>query len=152
MFATDSRQKPLPPTLIVLGDAERVRDDGIVFQQKFKHSPIHVEMYQDMLHVMQLFTLVDAFPIISLKRMGDFADKLFKKEKHENHPFLWIRRNRSMIPLTRPMTILEHGREIAKEHGFWSDQKESVYRGLVLPLIKKEKKHQSSKMSFGEWF
>lgn len=64
--------KPLPPLLIHVGGAERVRDDGIFFYSKFKTSPIRLEIYEDMVHVFQLFTAFSAFSKHSVNRMGNF--------------------------------------------------------------------------------
>jgi acetyl esterase/lipase len=53
-FATENEFGLLPPTLIQIGDAEKLRDEAIVFSRTFKHSPVHVEMYEDMIHVFHM--------------------------------------------------------------------------------------------------
>ena len=68
---------PICPTLIQMGDAERVRDDSIYFatQTMSSDEPIQVEMYEDAVHVFQLFSPFDAFGDHALKRMGKFIQE-----------------------------------------------------------------------------
>ncbi|KAL2912687.1 hypothetical protein HK105_207795 [Polyrhizophydium stewartii] len=71
--AIEDPAKPLPPMLIQVGDAERVRDDGIVFSEcKFPNSPIRVELYEDRPHVFQALAVIDAFSRHALWRLGAF--------------------------------------------------------------------------------
>jgi acetyl esterase/lipase len=49
--------KDWPATLIQLGDAEKLRDESLVFYSKFKDLPLQVELYQDMIHVFQLVSI-----------------------------------------------------------------------------------------------
>ena len=54
MYADEVEEKPLPPILIHIGDAEKLRDETLVFFSRFSSTRIQVEMYQDMIHVFQL--------------------------------------------------------------------------------------------------
>ncbi|KAJ3354685.1 hypothetical protein HDU83_004907 [Entophlyctis luteolus] len=81
LFGHDSESdfsSQLPPTLIQLGSRERLRDEGLMFAaSSFRHSPVTVEMFEDMVHVFQTFAsggepvAVDAF-----KRIGKFVRRL----------------------------------------------------------------------------
>ncbi|KAI8906669.1 Alpha/Beta hydrolase protein [Entophlyctis helioformis] len=72
-LAVEDPSKPIPPMLIQVGDAERVRDDGIVFSQNsFPTSRIRLEVYEDQLHVFQMFAILEPFSRFALKRMGQF--------------------------------------------------------------------------------
>ncbi|KAI8905006.1 Alpha/Beta hydrolase protein [Gorgonomyces haynaldii] len=64
--------KPLPPMLIQVTDAERLRDDGIVFKHRFHKSPIQLEIYQEAFHVFQLWSFLDRFSKFASQRMGSF--------------------------------------------------------------------------------
>ena len=55
VFASES-DKPLPHTLIQVGDAERLRDENLVFYETFKKSPLQLEVFEDMVHVFQMVT------------------------------------------------------------------------------------------------
>ncbi|KAL2912689.1 hypothetical protein HK105_207797 [Polyrhizophydium stewartii] len=71
--AVEDPAKPLPPMLIQVGDAERIRDDGIVFSEcKFPNSPIRVELYEDRPHVFQLMAVFDSFSRHGIERLGGF--------------------------------------------------------------------------------
>ena len=141
IFDKENKEKPFPPTMVHNGDAERVRDDCIVWASINKSSNIQIEMYEDMVHVFQYLTLVDSMATLSLHRLGAFADSVWRKQPWRAHSnFMWVRRNRSLIPLTRPMAIMEYGRQVCIALGVWSDQKQSVYDGVIQPLIDEEER------------
>ncbi|KAI8903797.1 Alpha/Beta hydrolase protein [Gorgonomyces haynaldii] len=53
LFATENK-KPLPPTLIQVGDQERLRDESIVFAcSRFPQTSL--QLYEDQVHVFQTF-------------------------------------------------------------------------------------------------
>ncbi|KAJ3110409.1 hypothetical protein HDU96_006628 [Phlyctochytrium bullatum] len=61
----------LPPTLVQLGERERLRDEGIVFAaERFRRSPVRLEVYEDQVHVFQVFG--DAVGQAALRRAGEF--------------------------------------------------------------------------------
>lgn len=141
IFAPERPEKPFPPTMIHNGDAERVRDDCLIWNAINKSTDIHIEMYEDMVHVFQLLTLVDSMATLSLHRLGAFADTIWRKQQWKaDSRFVWVRRNRSIIPLTRPLSIIEYGRQICIALGVWNDQRQSVYSGLLQPLIDEEER------------
>lgn len=41
----------------------RIRDDGIIFQSRFKSAPIFIEMYHEMQHVFQAVRFYDCRPL-----------------------------------------------------------------------------------------
>ena len=133
--------------MIHIGDSERVRDDGIVFQARFGQSQIHVEMYEDMFHAFQMMTLMDSMPILSLKRMGRFVDSLFGGTPWTPLQMLWVRRNDLHMPLTRPTAILEYSREVSITKKVWNSQRQSVWDGLIQPLVDREKSAYRRKVS-----
>lgn len=64
---------PIPPILLQVGDADRVRDDSLFFySNSFPNSPIQLEIYQDSVHIFQLFASFDEFSKHALKRLGQF--------------------------------------------------------------------------------
>lgn len=68
-----STNVPTCPILIQVGDCERVRDDSLVFySHSFPTDSIKVEMYQDSVHVFQLFSPFDPFSKLALQRLGQF--------------------------------------------------------------------------------
>ncbi|KAI9208728.1 Alpha/Beta hydrolase protein [Polychytrium aggregatum] len=101
LFATKIPTKPLPPTLITVGSAERLRDEGIMFWSKFKGrclpddrldaphqvvidpenmsdsgsesdtEDVRIEVYQDMPHVFQMFPF-ERLARMSVRRISDF--------------------------------------------------------------------------------
>ncbi|KAJ3220158.1 hypothetical protein HDU67_005482 [Dinochytrium kinnereticum] len=72
--ALDSR---LPPTLIQVGERERLRDEGIILAAKsFSRSPMRLEVYKDMVHVFQVFG--DSVGTLALKRAGEFIRSVSK--------------------------------------------------------------------------
>ena len=54
LFASEKDFGDLPPSLIQVGDAEKLRDENILFAARFSKSPITLELYEDMVHVFHL--------------------------------------------------------------------------------------------------
>ena len=54
VFASPEDIQALPPTLIQIGDAEKIRDESILFACRAPLSRITVEMYEDMVHVFHM--------------------------------------------------------------------------------------------------
>lgn len=64
---------PIPPTLIQVGGAERLRDDGIYFSRKiFTNSGVTLEIYQDQPHVFQVMSFFHPLSKLALQRLGAF--------------------------------------------------------------------------------
>ncbi|KAI8828949.1 Alpha/Beta hydrolase protein [Chytriomyces cf. hyalinus JEL632] len=81
LFASDSatdKSTHLPPTLIQLGSLERLRDEGLMFAaDSFKHSPVRVELYEDMVHIFQTFaTRGDKRAKEAFERIGEFVKRV----------------------------------------------------------------------------
>ncbi|KAJ3374001.1 hypothetical protein HDU91_000057 [Kappamyces sp. JEL0680] len=68
---------PICPLLIQVGDAERVRDDGLYFATESCNDsePVMVELYEDGVHVFQLFCPFDPFSDHALQRLGSFIKR-----------------------------------------------------------------------------
>ncbi|KAJ3415408.1 hypothetical protein HDV05_005002 [Chytridiales sp. JEL 0842] len=83
LFASDkpetanstSKDLRLPPTLIQLGSRERLRDEGIMLAaQSFQNSPMRVEIYEDMVHIFQVFeSMGEPMALQSWERIGEFV-------------------------------------------------------------------------------
>lgn len=73
IFASSSEIK-ICPTLIQVGDAERIRDDGLYFASQSMNSDesIFTEVYEDGVHVFQLFSIFDSFANHALERLSAF--------------------------------------------------------------------------------
>ncbi|KAJ3317450.1 hypothetical protein HDU76_001182 [Blyttiomyces sp. JEL0837] len=56
LFGTESSSTPLPPILLHIGDAERLRDENIKFYlSTLPNSSIHLEIFEGMIHVFHGF-------------------------------------------------------------------------------------------------
>ncbi|KAJ3293758.1 hypothetical protein HDU79_011961 [Rhizoclosmatium sp. JEL0117] len=74
LFATESTTSPLPPTLIQVGECERLRDENLAFAStKFINTPIELELYDAMIHVFQLFNTVYPLADHALQKLAAFA-------------------------------------------------------------------------------
>ncbi|KAI9331801.1 Alpha/Beta hydrolase protein [Zopfochytrium polystomum] len=63
-----------PRTLIQIGDAERLRDENIIFYaEAFPNSNIRVEVFEDMIHVWHLFATAEVVSREAIRRLADFA-------------------------------------------------------------------------------
>ncbi|KAJ3056282.1 hypothetical protein HK097_007494 [Rhizophlyctis rosea] len=78
LFATTHHKHPLPPILIQCGDAEKLRDESIVFTTDvMKHQQnVQLELYEDMVHVFQMWAGVEAIAKYALKRAGAWVLRL----------------------------------------------------------------------------
>ncbi|KAI8836458.1 Alpha/Beta hydrolase protein [Chytriomyces cf. hyalinus JEL632] len=81
LFANDSptdKSTHLSPTLFQLGSLERLRDEGLMFAaDSFKHSPVRVELYEDMVHIFQTFaTRGDIRAKDVFERIGEFVKRV----------------------------------------------------------------------------
>ncbi|KAL2915402.1 hypothetical protein HK105_205018 [Polyrhizophydium stewartii] len=126
-FAVEDPAKPTPPMIIQVGDAERVRDDGIVFAENtFRNSRIHLEVYENMVHVFQLFSVFDSFSRLALKRMGHFLHEQTGKEAWDRPE---VKRKAVRIrhipghpiqPLPDALGIIDDGVRLLVQRGIWS--------------------------------
>ncbi|KAJ3042743.1 hypothetical protein HDV00_006800 [Rhizophlyctis rosea] len=74
IFAQENPSRPLPPTLIQCGDAEKLRDESITFTCNImRDSRIQLEMYQDMVHVFQMWAGVEEISKVALRRAGEWV-------------------------------------------------------------------------------
>ena len=90
LFAKGSQERPLPPILIQVGDAEKLRDENLSFYAtSFPTENIHLELYEDMVHVFQLLAPVDSFCQMGIDRIGRWMD-----DDSRQRACLWIRRRR----------------------------------------------------------
>jgi acetyl esterase/lipase len=109
LFASDSNAPPLPPTLIQIGDAEKLRDENLAFfVRSFPASEIRLELYEDMVHVFQLLAPVDSFCQRGIDRIGVWTEAVANGES-PGRDCLWVRRKDRVKDATRlsdPPTIL----------------------------------------------
>ncbi|KAI8620509.1 Alpha/Beta hydrolase protein [Chytriomyces sp. MP71] len=74
LFARESPGNPICPLLIQCGEVERLRDEILAFATRsFPSSPIHLELYDAMVHVFHMFNAVDALADFALERIGAFV-------------------------------------------------------------------------------
>lgn len=74
--------KGLPPMLVQSGDAERLRDEGVLFCHKCSLAgvPVRHEIYEDCVHVFQFFLFLDASRK-AFQSMRHFMRKVLDKRK-----------------------------------------------------------------------
>ncbi|KAI8897737.1 Alpha/Beta hydrolase protein [Globomyces pollinis-pini] len=118
----------LCPTLIQMGDCERIRDDSIYFSEfLYKDQPIQLEMYEDSVHVFQLFSPFDKFSKHALLRIGEFLRKYTGNEpetqlEHVAYKVL----HQPGFPVQRIddlVGVLSDGAQILIERGIWKSTK-----------------------------
>ncbi|KAJ3326235.1 hypothetical protein HDV06_000111 [Boothiomyces sp. JEL0866] len=125
IFAEQSHV-PFPPMLIQVGDAERVRDDGIFFKKLFPNEKIKLELYQHGVHVFQLFSAFEEFSRESLSRLGGFLKKYTgnsPSSEVENGAF--IVRNSAGFPVEEIPDygeIIQDGMEMLIHKGIWKHE------------------------------
>ena len=118
----------IPPMLIQVGDADRLRDDAIVFSESsFPNSPIRVEVYQHMPHVFQFFAPVYSFSEHALMRIGQFVNEQTGKQvlnrPEVNHELLFIEYTPGFPIHTVPdaMGIVDDGVRLLVQKGVWTE-------------------------------
>lgn len=122
---SDETSIPIPPTCMHVGGAERVRDDAIYFHHKFQSSPIKLEVYEEMVHVFQLFTPFSSFSKLSVTRMGSFIynhtgnNPTFEAQRE----MLWMRNEGGypveVIHCDGSASMLIDGIEMLKKRGIY---------------------------------
>ncbi|KAI8813573.1 Alpha/Beta hydrolase protein, partial [Cladochytrium replicatum] len=67
---------PLPPILLHCGTSERLYHEILFFGRSALEksaSPVYLEVYEDMPHVFQFFSMFESLADVSLRRLGKFA-------------------------------------------------------------------------------
>jgi acetyl esterase/lipase len=129
IFASEDPEKPIPPMLIQIGDAERPRDDSIFFKTKrFPNSDIQLEIYEDGVHFFQQFCPFDHMARFALKRMGhflaqhtSFTDSFdIKRDLIRRTPF-WIANDsvHSVHRIPDAGNVIDDGINTLVEMGIW---------------------------------
>lgn len=142
LFGDGCQLLNLPPTLLQVGDAEKLRDESILFsllawEQGNKN--VQVEMYEDMVHVFHMFCPMDVLPKFALKRAGEFICSLgdnmcsLDNEK-EKCPVKWIRKDTSIVAVDSPKEILVYGYETLKFDARWGQKHKDTYLSLMAKL------------------
>lgn len=136
LFATES-SVPLCRTLIHVGDAERLLDENVVFWNRFKNSPVQLEIYEDMVHVFQVFGIVDRFSVLALKRLGAFVEQT-TKERDQAFPrqCQWIRSNGNVKEIPDSIALVHHSRDMLQSVGKWDEKREATLQDLLRPIVK----------------
>lgn len=137
LFASEAEFGELPPTLIQVGDAEKLRDESLLFAARFPSSSISIELYEDMPHVFSMLSPIDKFPKLSLKRMGSFIRSLntLSPPRLIGPRVIWCRRNHSQIILKDILMVIAQGKAQLVSEGRWDGKNEDVYARLVEPLL-----------------
>lgn len=138
LFASPEEFGDLPPTLIQIGDAEKLRDENILFTLRFSQSPIALEMYEDMVHVFHLFAPFDNLSALALTRIGEFIRSLntLSPRRQSHSQVYWCRRSGQQTLLKDPLHIIKDGRAFLKDAKKWSSCNEDTYTQLVEPMDK----------------
>ena len=143
LYGQGKPDRPLPPTLIQIGDAEKLRDESLLFQHRFPESPIHIELYEDLVHDFHMFAAVDRFCHKALKRASEFVKSLMNTRDLntlKNRKCEWIQRKSEFeFEIGNPMQVLEKGRDILKTRGVWTDEKEKNWVKLTLREMNESK-------------
>ncbi|ORY45903.1 hypothetical protein BCR33DRAFT_154810 [Rhizoclosmatium globosum] len=85
LFAQENLLAPLPPLLIQVGDAERLRDESIVFAtSQFSQSPIRLEIYEGMVHVFQMLASFIKVADRAMERLGSFAQEAIARQEQQD--------------------------------------------------------------------
>ncbi|KAJ3125442.1 hypothetical protein HK098_000256 [Nowakowskiella sp. JEL0407] len=89
--------RTLPPTLIHVGGAERLRDESLMFAiSSAANSQVRVEIWQDQPHVFQVFTFLgEELSAKSLQRLGEFVTYVTKtdvnfEEEEQKKGIFWV--------------------------------------------------------------
>ncbi|TPX33701.1 hypothetical protein SmJEL517_g03446 [Synchytrium microbalum] len=73
LYAKEDPNVPICPVLIQIGEAERLRDESIYWAfERFKNSPVRLEMMEDQVHVYHLFESSKSIAGKSYQRFGEF--------------------------------------------------------------------------------
>jgi acetyl esterase/lipase len=68
LFGNSEQLQGLPPTLLQVGDAEKLRDESILFSLlalKEGNQNVHVELYEDMVHVFHMVICIFKYLVLS---------------------------------------------------------------------------------------
>ncbi|TPX53688.1 hypothetical protein PhCBS80983_g06233 [Powellomyces hirtus] len=137
LFAKEDPQRPLPPLLIQIGDAEKLRDECIAFtEHKFPNSPIRLELYEDQVHVFHMFATFNSISTCALKRMGQFTlDMVAHYTNNANdhdappppvdHAVLRIAnsKNHPATPIIDPLRIIDDAKNVLMARNQWIGRK-----------------------------
>ncbi|TPX64907.1 hypothetical protein SpCBS45565_g05522 [Spizellomyces sp. 'palustris'] len=131
LFAKENRSRPLPPMIIQCGDAEKLRDEIITFvEEKFPTSAIQLELYEDQVHVFQMFASLESISKLGLRRFGEWilnVTSQYAKERAPKveHNVLRIlnRKGHPVSVVKNPLGIVEEARRILIGRGQWSGDK-----------------------------
>ncbi|KAK6092828.1 hypothetical protein BDV3_002873 [Batrachochytrium dendrobatidis] len=132
VLAIEDPSKPIPPMLIQVGDAERVRDDGIVFSQlSFAKSPIQLEIYEDQVHVFQMFAPFHAIARLALERMSAFLSQqtgTSTKLPAVHRSSIWVRKSTEFVAedIPDPIGIIEDGMVRLFDTGIWNSDMDTT--------------------------
>jgi hypothetical protein len=126
-----------------VGGAERVRDDSIYFVHKFANSFIKLEIYEEMVHMFQLFAPYSAFSKLSISRLGSFIYENTGKEPCAEvfREMLWIR-NEGGFPVETIDTamgcaqVLSDGIQMVIENGQYKKSVDSDGVTTISTIIK----------------
>ncbi|KAJ3404592.1 hypothetical protein CcCBS67573_g06661 [Chytriomyces confervae] len=76
LFSSEISERPTCPILIHVGEVERLRDENLAFFNNFSKSPIHLEMFDAMVHVFHMFNVIYPLADFALERLGSFAQRV----------------------------------------------------------------------------
>lgn len=133
IFSRES-EVPLCPVLIHVGEAERPRDDSILFAtQRFPNANIDVELYEDQPHVFQAMVGIHAIAKVALQRMGVWIQQRTGKsvEIHKQQQKRHVRvSNKNGYPVTEIKHLgrmLDDGCDALVQLGIWQHDADRLF-------------------------
>ncbi|RKO93076.1 Alpha/Beta hydrolase protein [Blyttiomyces helicus] len=117
LYAHDDPSRPLPPTLVQCGDAEKLRDEIITFSHNFAGSRVALEMYEDMVHVFQMYSPIERIARLALKRIGQFV--LDRGASAQPAVRILNRKTHDVVPVPNPIAIVQVAQRLCIERGIW---------------------------------
>lgn len=128
ILSKENPDKPLPPTLIHIGDAEKLRDESILFTEiAYKNSNIHLELYEDMPHIFPLFAALEKISRVSLRRIGAFIVEMDRQYNTFGRAVVQHQVTRvlnrpgyEIYTLKNSLNIVTEARDVLIQRGEWS--------------------------------
>ncbi|TPX33702.1 hypothetical protein SmJEL517_g03447 [Synchytrium microbalum] len=144
LYAKEEPTKPICPMLIQIGEVERLRDENLYWaMERFKNSPVRLEVYEDMVHVYHLFVTSKSIAGRSYQHLGNFV-----REVTSGKPFeigtrsIMIRNQRPAYPVEKLEDPLKYVRDGLEKKGQtledvakWLDEADSTRKKGESPVV-----------------
>ncbi|KAI8998031.1 Alpha/Beta hydrolase protein [Gaertneriomyces semiglobifer] len=137
LFAEPANDKQLCPILIQVGDAERLRDEAIVFWKKFSDAgaDISLELYEDQPHVFQMFTFSLPIARLALRRTATYLQHNGWKEDGHRSVRVRNRKPHPVVALSNPFHVVQRGQLLMKRHTPESSEATVVEEAMEVEVV-----------------